>query len=52
MFSRKNIKEPIISVHHKKGDAEIAEIKNMTEYTGIRQYSNTDLAKILQLEDQ
>ena len=45
MFSRQKVKEPKISVHHAKGDAEITDLKNIRDHTGLKSYTDADLAK-------
>ena len=35
----------MVGVHHAKGDAEITEIRHVREYSGVKMYLDTDLAK-------
>ena len=37
--------EPEILAHYAKGDAEVIDIKNVREHTGLKAYSDADLEK-------
>ena len=45
MCPHRKVKETQIKAHHAKGEAEITKIKNILEYTGMKAYSDSDLAK-------
>ena len=45
MCPAKKVNLTDITAHHAKGDAEITEIKNIREYTGVKMYTDSDLAK-------
>ena len=45
MNSRRKVKETEIAAHHAKGDAEITDLKNVRDHTGLKVYTDADLAK-------
>ena len=45
MQSSQKVKEPGISVHHAEGDAEITDLENIEEHTGLKTYTDGDFVK-------
>jgi len=45
MYPRKEVITPSINVHYTKGEGEIINIKKISDYTGMKQYIDTYLAK-------
>ena len=44
MYSSQKVKKPGISAHHVKIDAEITDLENIREHTGLKAYTDADLA--------
>ena len=45
MYPRKKMKEKKIVAHHVKGEGDITDLKNIREHTGLKIYTDADLAK-------
>ena len=45
MCPRRKVKETTINAHHAKGDAEITDITNITQHTGLQACMDGDFAK-------
>ena len=45
MYTRKKVEENKIVAHHAKGEGEITDLKNIREHTGLKMYTDADLAK-------
>ena len=45
MYPRKRVEENNIVTHHAKEKGEIIDLKNITEHTGLKMYTNANLAK-------
>ena len=44
MHPRKKVEENKIVAHHTKGEGEITDLKNIKEHTGLKMYTDADLA--------
>ena len=47
MYPRKEVITASINVHYVKGEGEIINIKKISDYTGMKQYTDTYLAKYI-----
>ena len=45
MYPRKKVEENKIFAHHTKGEGEIIDLKNIREHTGLKMYTDAELAK-------
>ena len=45
MYPRKKVEENKIVVHHAKGEGETTDLNNIREHTGLKMYTDADLAK-------
>ena len=45
MYPRKKVEENKIVAHHAKGEGEITDLKNIRAHTGLKMYTDADLAK-------
>ena len=52
MYPRKKVEKNKIVAHHAKGEGEVTDFKNIREHTGLKMYTDADLAKDMTTKDQ